>query len=132
MDGPDPVDVHVGVRIRLRRMLLGMTQAQLGAAVGVTWQQIQKYETAANRVSASRLHGIARALGVEVAWFYADLHNDAPSSPAPAPRLQKSPPENVMDKTETLKLVRAFWRLPNSAMREAFMNMLTAAGDHHD
>ena len=68
--GPDPVDVHVGARMKLRRVLLGLSQAELGAALGLTFQQIQKYERAANRISASMLHHIATVLDVPVSFFF--------------------------------------------------------------
>ncbi|GAA0590412.1 helix-turn-helix transcriptional regulator [Caenispirillum bisanense] len=70
---PDPIDVNVGVRLRLRRTLLGMTQQQLGDAIGVTFQQVQKYERGTNRISASRLYDMACVLGVPVAFFFEDL-----------------------------------------------------------
>ena len=75
--GPDPVDVHVGARLRLRRNLIGMSQEQLGKASGLTFQQIQKYERGANRMGASRLYQIAQILNVPVGWFFEDM-------PAPA------------------------------------------------
>ena len=70
---PDPVDVHVGARIRTRRLLLGMNQETLASALGLTFQQVQKYEGGANRVSASRLAEVAEVLGVPVAYFFNDL-----------------------------------------------------------
>jgi transcriptional regulator with XRE-family HTH domain len=67
---PNPVDRHVGSRVRMRRMLIGMSQEKLGEALGITFQQIQKYEKGTNRIGASRLHHIARVLGVPVEFFY--------------------------------------------------------------
>ena len=71
--GPSPVDVHVGNRIRLRRTLLQMSQEKLGDALGLTFQQVQKYERGANRVSASRLFDLGRVLEVPVSFFFDDL-----------------------------------------------------------
>ncbi|MDP9128029.1 MAG: helix-turn-helix domain-containing protein, partial [Pseudomonadota bacterium] len=69
-EGPDPVDIHVGARLRLRRNLLGLSQEQLGKATGLTFQQIQKYERGTNRMGASRLFQLAQILDVQVSWFF--------------------------------------------------------------
>lgn len=74
---PDPVDVHVGKRVRLRRKSIGVSQEQVADALGLTFQQIQKYENGANRVSASKLHGIGKFLGVPVAFFFEGLEETA-------------------------------------------------------
>lgn len=74
---PHPIDRHVGARIRIRRREAGLTQSQLAEAVGVTFQQVQKYERAANRISASKLWEIAQVLGVSVAYFYEGLGEPA-------------------------------------------------------
>src|ERR1019366_10677585 len=73
IDTPSPVDMHVGARVRLRRTLLGMSQEKLGTAVGLTFQQIQKYERGANRIGASRLFDMARALDVPVQFFFDEM-----------------------------------------------------------
>src|SRR5438477_6388256 len=73
MDGPNPIDVHVGGRVRLRRTLLGMSQEKLGDAIGLTFQQVQKYERGANRVSSSRLFDLARVLDVLFAYFFDEM-----------------------------------------------------------
>jgi transcriptional regulator with XRE-family HTH domain len=75
MTTPHPVDRHVGRRIRERRQGLGMSQAALAERIGVSWQQLQKYENATNRIAASRLYELSRALGVEVGFFFADMPN---------------------------------------------------------
>ncbi len=79
-EGPDPVDVHVGGRIRLRRKLLGVSQGELGKALGLTFQQVQKYERGANRVSASALYRLSSALDVPVSFFFDDM--DGPLLPS--------------------------------------------------
>lgn len=76
---PNPVDRHVGARIRLRRKTIGISQQQLSDALGLTFQQVQKYENGANRVSASKLWDISRKLDVDVSWFFEGLEADAPS-----------------------------------------------------
>src|SRR5512145_286688 len=70
---PNPIDIHVGSRVRLRRMLLGMSQEKLGERLGLTFQQIQKYEKGVNRIGASRLFDLAQVLGVPVQFFYEEL-----------------------------------------------------------
>src|ERR671924_1655073 len=70
---PNPIDVHVGSRIRLRRTLLGMSQQKLGEAIGLTFQQVQKYERGANRVGSSRLYDLSRVLDVPVSYFFEDM-----------------------------------------------------------
>ena len=90
-NGPDPIDVHVGSRLRMRRNMLGMSQEKLGEAVGLTFQQIQKYERGANRVGASRLYQFARVLDVPVSFFYDDV--DPVRAPAIAGGFAEPPPE---------------------------------------
>jgi transcriptional regulator with XRE-family HTH domain len=70
---PNSIDVHVGNRVRMRRQLIGMSQEKLGELLGITFQQVQKYEKASNRISASRLHHVAQILGVPVQYFFEDL-----------------------------------------------------------
>jgi transcriptional regulator with XRE-family HTH domain len=79
MSDPNPVDIHVGRRLRFRRMMLGMSQEKLGAELGLTFQQIQKYEKGSNRIGASRLYDIARILAVPVGFFFEELPNTGPS-----------------------------------------------------
>lgn len=80
LDSPHPVDIHVGCRVRSRRMMLGMTQSELAGQFGLTFQQLQKYESGANRISASRLWEIAKILNVPVAWFFEDLEDNTLSA----------------------------------------------------
>src|SRR5256886_11431737 len=82
-DKPNPIDVHVGSRVRLRRNMLGLSQEKLGEAIGLTFQQVQKYERGANRIGASSLHDLSRVLDVPVSFFFADiLPVTAPAIPA--------------------------------------------------
>jgi ribosome-binding protein aMBF1 (putative translation factor) len=88
---PNPIDVHVGARVRMRRLLLGMNQETLANALGLTFQQVQKYEGGANRVSASRLSAMAEILGVPISYFFGDLQQeDADLSPEDGPRRSSS------------------------------------------
>lgn len=111
-----PVDVHVGKRIRHRRWLVGMTQQQLAEQVGIKFQQIQKYETGANRVSASRLWDIADALDVPVSFFFEGL--DAEQS-ADAGAIGAMPADLMGDK-EALDLVRSYYAIPENQRRRLF------------
>ena len=104
------VDVHVGKRIRHRRWTIGMTQQQLAEAVGIKFQQIQKYETGMNRVSASRLWDIAHALDAPVSFFFEGLGGDTPS---------EAEIDLLADK-EALQLVRAYYTMPVAQRRQIF------------
>ncbi|MEK0164038.1 helix-turn-helix transcriptional regulator [Phaeobacter sp. JH20_36] len=110
-----PVDVHVGKRIRHRRWLIGMTQQQLAELVGIKFQQIQKYETGANRVSASRLWDISDALSVPVSFFFEGLQDDdAPASD------KARVPDDLMGDKEALDLVRSYYAIPENQRRRLF------------
>ncbi|WP_295312832.1 helix-turn-helix transcriptional regulator [Roseobacter sp.] len=109
------VDVHVGKRIRQRRWLVGMTQQKLAECVGIKFQQIQKYETGANRVSASRLWDIADALEVDVAFFFEGLKSGAPES-----RETDTVPVDMMGDKEAMDLVRSYYAIPENQRRRLF------------
>ena len=110
-----PVDVHVGKRIRQRRWLVGMTQQQLAERVGIKFQQIQKYETGANRVSASRLWDIAEALDVSISFFFEGLS----AAPADSGAAQDMPMDVLGDK-EAMDLVRSYYAIPEAQRRRLF------------
>ncbi|MCA0042945.1 helix-turn-helix domain-containing protein [Celeribacter litoreus] len=112
-----PVDVHVGKRIRHRRWMIGMTQQQLAEKVGIKFQQIQKYETGMNRVSASRLWDIAEAVDVPVAFFFEGM--DASASAEQQPTDAKVPSDILADK-EALELVRSYYAIPENQRRRLF------------
>ncbi|MFQ6551648.1 helix-turn-helix domain-containing protein [Aestuariibius insulae] len=109
-----PVDVHVGKRIRHRRWTAGMTQQQLAERVGIKFQQIQKYETGANRVSASRLWDIAQSLDVDVSFFFDGLASSAASE-----ETGEAPTDILVDK-EALELVRSYYAIPENQRRQLF------------
>ncbi len=102
------IDLHLGKRLRRRRRLLGLTQQQLASAVGVRFQQIQKYECGANRISAARLWELAEALEVPISYFYEGLEADT-STDAANDAVKRS--EQVLARKETLDLVRAYYKL---------------------
>ena len=110
------VDVHVGKRIRQRRWLTGMTQQKLAELVGIKFQQIQKYETGANRVSASRLWDIADALGVPVSFFFEGLKDEEVAN---GPAVDGRPADLMADK-EAMELVRSYYAIPENQRRRLF------------
>ena len=123
----DPVDVHVGGRVRLRRMLIGMSQEKLGDALNLTFQQIQKYEKGANRIGAGRLFRSAQLLGVSVQFFF----DDAPGSQAPGAMgfAENDTAPMLMDFVHTpegIHLNRAFAAIKDSATRKRFVDLAKA------
>ncbi|MRU16793.1 helix-turn-helix transcriptional regulator [Roseovarius sp. A21] len=113
---PHPVDVHVGKRVRHRRWLVGMTQQQLAERVGIKFQQIQKYETGANRVSASRLWDIADALDVDVSFFFEGLETQG----ADREETPEGVPADILGDKEALDLVRSYYSIPENQRRRLF------------
>lgn len=129
---PNPVDVHVGGRVRLRRTLLGMSQEKLGEALGLTFQQVQKYERGANRVGASRLFDLSRVLDVPVSFFFDDMSQEVESlSPRLISGLAEEPASveaDPMTKRETLELVRAYYRITDPQVRKRVLDLAKALG----
>ena len=129
---PDPIDIHVGGRLRLRRNLVGMSQGQLGEACGLTFQQIQKYESGSNRVSASRLYRIARILGVNVAYFFEDVpvensgaDNEGFSDTVQTPlEGEPSSDKELLYRRETLELIRAYYRITDAKQRRKIYELV--------
>jgi transcriptional regulator with XRE-family HTH domain len=117
------VDIHVGKRIRQRRWLTGMTQQKLAELVGIKFQQIQKYETGANRVSASRLWDIADALEVNVAFFFESMQEDAADTATarqPKNRALANVPLDVTGDKEAMDLIRSYYAIPEDQRRRLF------------
>ncbi|WP_372423952.1 helix-turn-helix domain-containing protein [Salinarimonas chemoclinalis] len=131
---PNPIDKHVGSRVRMRRMMVGMSQEKLGEALGLTFQQVQKYEKGTNRIGASRLHQIASILGVQVEFFYEGAPQLEGSPPAVGDGLSEPPtPAYVSDFLSTsdgLHLMRAFVRVRDPKVRKRIVELVEAvAGD---
>jgi len=128
---PNPIDVHVGARIRLRRTLLGISQIALAEAIGLTFQQVQKYEKGVNRVSSSRLVDLANALDVSIPYFFDEM-SPAVQGQTPSELMRtKTRPENdqVQDplaRRETLELVRAYYRIEDPAVRKRVFELTKA------
>ncbi|HET7594600.1 MAG TPA: helix-turn-helix domain-containing protein [Stellaceae bacterium] len=129
-DKPNPIDVHVGTRVRLRRTLLGMSQEKLGDALGLTFQQVQKYERGANRIGASRLYDLSRVLDVPVSFFFDDIKAETVEAAHAEPGLRESTdggyePDPMM-RRETLELVRAYYRIPDTQIRRRLFDLTKA------
>jgi transcriptional regulator with XRE-family HTH domain len=129
---PNPIDSHVGSRVRLRRMMLGMSQEKLGEKLGITFQQIQKYEKGTNRIGASRLQNIASVLSVPIAFFFEN---------APGPVALNGPAESqstfdmvgFLSSSEGLQLNRAFVRISDPKVRRRIVDLVRAiAGEAED
>jgi transcriptional regulator with XRE-family HTH domain len=121
---PNPIDKHVGSRVRMRRMMLGMSQEKLGAALSLTFQQVQKYEKGTNRIGASRLQQISLILQVPVSFFFegapAPPGNPAESGEAPSPAYVT----DFLATTDGLTLVKAFMRIPNAKLRRRIVDLV--------
>ena len=118
---PNPVDVHVGARIRTRRLLIGMNQETLAQALKLTFQQVQKYEGGANRVSASRLSQIADILGVPISYFFSDLGPEGKE-----PNLRELETRERMQRPETIELIRSYYAIADEGTRRQFLDMVKA------
>jgi len=132
---PNPIDVHVGARIRLRRTLLGLSQEKLGEALGLTFQQVQKYERGANRVGASRLFDLSRVLDVPVSFFFDDMSDDTKSQ-TPSLLLSGGLEEpastfihDPLTKRETLELVRAYYKISDPSIRKRVYELAKALAE---
>jgi transcriptional regulator with XRE-family HTH domain len=135
---PNPIDVHVGRRLRLRRTLLGMSQERLGELLGLTFQQVQKYERGANRIGSSRLFELGQILDVPVSFFFDDLPAAVGGAPGgyamPGLAEDSSAFDHEddglpLDKRETLELVRAYYRIGDPAVRKRLFELAKALGN---
>ncbi len=121
---PEPVDVHVGTRIKQRRILAGMSQESLAYKIGLTFQQLQKYESGANRVSSSRLYQIARLLGVEVPYFFEGIGT--------ATSAAEVDDMDLLARRETLEFVRGYNRISDEGLRRQVIELIEAIADASD
>ncbi len=123
---PNPIDVHVGNRVRMRRMLIGMSQERLGKELGLTFQQIQKYEKGTNRISASKLYRIAQILGVPVQYFFEDLPASVANESVEG--MAEARDQNmIMDflgSAEGLQLNRHFAAIKDAEVRRAVVDLV--------
>ena len=126
---PNPVDKYVGSRVRMRRIMLGMSQEKLGEALGLTFQQIQKYEKGTNRVGASRLQQISEALQVPVSFLFDGGPSGAPVSEASAESASPAYIADFLATSEGLALTRAFTRIPDSKLRRSIVDLVEQIAD---
>ena len=129
----NPVDAHVGGRVRLRRMLLGMSQEKLGESLGLTFQQVQKYEKGSNRIGASRLFELARILGVSVQFFFDELGGPEGLAAAGQPGFAEPAGDDrlgeFLNSREGIELNRAFLRIEDPKARRAILELVRSLAD---
>ena len=130
---PDTVDVHVGNRLRVRRSLLGLSQEKLAEAIGLTFQQIQKYERGVNRISAGRLFQFSKILDVPVEYFYDQIavggqDNSSPTYGFSDNAQERFGQDDVMQKKETLELVRVYYSIEDPAKRKEILRFIRMMG----
>ena len=133
---PNPVDRFVGSRVRMRRMMLGLSQEKLADALGLTFQQVQKYERGVNRVGASRLFDLSRVLDVPISFFFDDMpDNLATAFGAQRGRRATGLPEtadafadDTLNRRETLELVRAYYRITDASVRKRVFDLIKSMG----
>jgi transcriptional regulator with XRE-family HTH domain len=130
-----PTDIHVGNRLRMRRLQLNLTQEKLASVVGLTFQQVQKYEHGSNRISASRLYEIAGALKVPVTYFYEDIPGQQPAVEGMGEQSQApieghgDVPQIDMGSRETADLIRAYYRVEDPKKRKKVLDLIRAMTD---
>ncbi len=129
MKKPDPIDTYVGKRLKQRRNLIGLSQEKLSDQLGITFQQVQKYENGSNRVGASRLFQIGRVLGVPVSFFFEDYKPASITKTLQAAEETAKIKDDVMTQKETLDLVRAYYAIPNAKVRKKMLDMLKSLSD---
>lgn len=125
----DPVDIHVGARVRLQRTLLGMSQDTLGKALGLTFQQIQKYERGANRMGSSRLFKIANLLEVNVSYFFDEMPEGMGSQPIGTSEEPAIFQDGHILRRETLELVRSYNNIKEPEVRKRLYDLLISIGE---
>src|ERR1700738_1917817 len=121
-DTPHPVDIHVGSRVRLRRIELGISQEKLAVELGLTFQQVQKYERAANRISASRLYHMGKGLDVKVPFFY-EGYSDAGAPSAFAEPPAEEFQSHLLQRSGAIELVDSFYAIDNPTLRRQLLDL---------
>jgi transcriptional regulator with XRE-family HTH domain len=125
----NPIDAQVGNRVRLRRMLVGMSQEKLGDHLGLTFQQVQKYEKGVNRIGAGRLYQVAHILGVPISYFYEDVVGREPEGASPANDHTTQPVMEFLSSGEGLQLALAFMRIREGKVRKRVIDLVKTLGD---
>jgi len=135
--GPDPIDIAIGTRLRLRRLALGLSQGSLARSLGVTFQQIQKYERGTNRIFASRLFHLARVLRVPVSFFFQDITAEGEAPPQDSGEQTDADADrgsisDLLDQTDSLKLIRAYNRIDDPGVRRQIYALVKSVGEQDD
>jgi transcriptional regulator with XRE-family HTH domain len=133
MSTPHPVDVHVGKRLRLRRIILGMSQESIGTAIGVTFQQVQKYERGVNRMGSSRLFEFSKILSVPVSYFFEEFEGDVSphmSAPGMAEEAASNFEHEQMTSRETMEMMRAYYRIRSPKIRKGVFELVKTLADN--
>ena len=128
-----PIDIHVGKKVRSRRTILGRSQEEIGSAVGITFQQIQKYERGLNRIGSSRLYEFSRLLGVSVGYFFEDVESNG--EPANSSALAEGAfqfEHEIIDNKEVLSLVRAYYGINSPTIRKKMLSLIKSLSDAKD
>lgn len=125
---PNPIDKHVGARVRMRRLLVGMSQEKLGTALGITFQQIQKYEKGTNRIGASRLQQISGVLGVPVSYFFEDAQGEALSNSGFADK-KGDYVADFLATSEGLQLTKSFMKVKDPKVRRRIVDLVASIAD---
>lgn len=123
---PNPIDRHVGSRVRMRRMLIGMSQEKLGESLDLTFQQVQKYEKGTNRIGASRLHRIATVLGVPVEFFYEGAPHGSAAAGGFSEASSSTYVSDFLTTSEGVQLVKAFLAIKDPKIRRKVVELITA------
>lgn len=126
---PNPIDKHVGSRVRMRRVLVGLSQERLGESLGVTFQQVQKYEKGTNRIGASRLQQISHVLGVPVSFFFEDVPADAASPNGFGESASSDYVVDFLSTSEGVALTRAFMRVRDARVRRRIVDLVSSIAD---
>jgi transcriptional regulator with XRE-family HTH domain len=126
---PDPIDIHVGSRVRLRRTLLGMSQEKLGNALGLTFQQIQKYERGANRIGSSRLYRLSKIMDIPVSFFFEEIPDGIIDQGEGFSEDAVGYEADQLSKRETLELVRAYYKITDPKVRKRVFELVKAVGN---
>ena len=125
---PNPIDKHVGSRVRMRRVLIGMSQEKLGEALGLTFQQVQKYEKGTNRIGASRLQQISTILAVPVSFFFEGAPGNEANKPGMADSASSAYVVDFLSTTEGLQLNKAFVRIKDPKVRRRVVDLVATLG----
>ena len=133
---PHPIDAHVGNRVRLRRMLMGMSQEKLGDALGLTFQQVQKYEKGVNRIGASRLYMMSRILEVPIQFFYEDYGPDSPDAhgfaEAGGSKNEDQPVLDFIGSPEGVQLCRHFAKISDQQVRRRVLDLIRSIAEEQE